>query len=327
MRVEALASAASSPEGDRRSFGERAQQARRRAGSLAFCRTLLEALKARPRRPPARPETALSPPRNSILTSKRSLRPVNGGPRQTPIFWPLKKHDKGEFAFLVPGRPLDLPSAPPFDPDANGGVDLPLYRGEAQRAVLWTQRSKQAACTLGKKKTIQVVIIGSSWGLANQPRSCSFEYHMLSDRLMPVIYSRGVPRPTPFASLAAALKEATSAATAPIKQALKADAGIDRLDQGTSRRSRGSAGDRPGRRADHHEQQGEGSWRKIFSSYLPMPSMEAVEQVVLTVGESARSCGAIAAEGSLASSAVPRIANDARRTAPGYRGTGCGEGH
>lgn len=32
--------------------------------------------------------------------------------RQTPQIWSLNKHDKGEFIFLIPGHPLNLPSAP-----------------------------------------------------------------------------------------------------------------------------------------------------------------------------------------------------------------------
>ncbi|MEM9149919.1 MAG: caspase family protein [Cyanobacteria bacterium P01_F01_bin.3] len=32
--------------------------------------------------------------------------------RQTPGLWPLRKHGKGEYIFLVPGHPLSLPAAP-----------------------------------------------------------------------------------------------------------------------------------------------------------------------------------------------------------------------
>ncbi|MDJ0662232.1 MAG: caspase family protein [Crocosphaera sp.] len=35
--------------------------------------------------------------------------------RQTPQIWSLNKHDKGEFIFLIPGHPLNLPSAPSLD--------------------------------------------------------------------------------------------------------------------------------------------------------------------------------------------------------------------
>ncbi len=39
----------------------------------------------------------------------------SGGQRQTPGLWALHKHHKGEFVFLVPGRDLDLPLAPPLN--------------------------------------------------------------------------------------------------------------------------------------------------------------------------------------------------------------------
>ena len=39
--------------------------------------------------------------------------------RQTPGIWPLKKHDKGEYIFLSPGHPLNLPPAPPLDASKN----------------------------------------------------------------------------------------------------------------------------------------------------------------------------------------------------------------
>ena len=39
--------------------------------------------------------------------------------RQTPGICPLKKHDKGEYIFLAPGHPLNLPPAPPLDVSSN----------------------------------------------------------------------------------------------------------------------------------------------------------------------------------------------------------------
>ncbi|QIR35868.1 caspase family protein [Tolypothrix sp. PCC 7910] len=39
--------------------------------------------------------------------------------RQTPGIWPLKKHDKGEYIFLAPGHPLNLPPAPSLDESQN----------------------------------------------------------------------------------------------------------------------------------------------------------------------------------------------------------------
>jgi len=39
--------------------------------------------------------------------------------RQTPGIHPLKKHNKGEYIFLSPGHPLNLPPAPPLDVSKN----------------------------------------------------------------------------------------------------------------------------------------------------------------------------------------------------------------
>jgi WD40 repeat protein len=39
--------------------------------------------------------------------------------RQTPQIWTLKKHGKGDYIFLTPGHPLNLPPAPPLDASKN----------------------------------------------------------------------------------------------------------------------------------------------------------------------------------------------------------------
>lgn len=39
--------------------------------------------------------------------------------RQTPGIWSLKKHDKGEYIFLTPNHPLNLPPAPPLNESQN----------------------------------------------------------------------------------------------------------------------------------------------------------------------------------------------------------------
>ncbi|WP_017302022.1 caspase family protein [Nodosilinea nodulosa] len=50
--------------------------------------------------------------RVEVATEARSI-------RQTPGIYPLKKHDKGEYIFLTPGNPLNLPLAPPLDVSSN----------------------------------------------------------------------------------------------------------------------------------------------------------------------------------------------------------------
>ena len=47
--------------------------------------------------------------------------------RQTPGIWPLDKHDKGEYIFLVPDHELNLPPAPPLDKSKNPYRGLEAY--------------------------------------------------------------------------------------------------------------------------------------------------------------------------------------------------------
>jgi WD40 repeat protein len=53
-----------------------------------------------------------------------------GGHRQTPGLWPLKKHDKGEYIHVVPGREPDLPPAPTLHKDNNPYRGLESYDEE-----------------------------------------------------------------------------------------------------------------------------------------------------------------------------------------------------
>ena len=46
---------------------------------------------------------------------------------QTPGLWPLNKHRKGEFIFLAPGHPLNLPPAPDLTDEANPYRGLKSY--------------------------------------------------------------------------------------------------------------------------------------------------------------------------------------------------------
>jgi Caspase domain len=50
--------------------------------------------------------------------------------RQAPGIWALRKHDKGEYIFLNPGHPLNLPPAPPLDESTNPYRGLLPYEEE-----------------------------------------------------------------------------------------------------------------------------------------------------------------------------------------------------
>ena len=56
--------------------------------------------------------------------------------RQTPQIWPLKKHGKGEYIFLTPGHPLNLPPAPPLDASKNPYRGLESF-DEAHRQLFF----------------------------------------------------------------------------------------------------------------------------------------------------------------------------------------------
>ncbi len=49
------------------------------------------------------------------LRHQVELKSRSTSPRQTPGLWQLKKHDKGEYIFLVPGKDVQLPPAPPLN--------------------------------------------------------------------------------------------------------------------------------------------------------------------------------------------------------------------
>lgn len=52
---------------------------------------------------------------------------AQAGHEQTPTLWPLNKHRKGEFIFLAPGHPLNLPPAPDLTEEANPYRGLKSY--------------------------------------------------------------------------------------------------------------------------------------------------------------------------------------------------------
>ena len=81
--------------------------------------------------------------------------------RQTPGLWPLRKHDKGEYIFLIPGRNLDLPPAPPLTYDNNPWRGLGSY--DRQHAALFFGRDNVIA-TLRTRVHDQplTVVLGAS---------------------------------------------------------------------------------------------------------------------------------------------------------------------
>ena len=86
---------------------------------------------------------------------------IEAGRRQTPRLWPLAKHEKGEFVFLVPGRELTLPPAPPLTADANPWRGLASY--DSGDAALFFGREAPAAALQDAIETKPlVVVLGAS---------------------------------------------------------------------------------------------------------------------------------------------------------------------
>ncbi|WP_088892422.1 nSTAND1 domain-containing NTPase [Leptolyngbya ohadii] len=86
--------------------------------------------------------------------------------RQTPQIWCLKQHDKGEFIFLPPGHPLNLPAAPSLDElEANNP-----YRGlksyEVQDSALFFGRTAliETLCDAVSDRPLTIVLGASGSG-------------------------------------------------------------------------------------------------------------------------------------------------------------------
>ncbi|WP_051505712.1 caspase family protein [Mesorhizobium sp. WSM2561] len=144
--------------------------------------------------------------------------------RQTPIFWPLKKHDKGQFVFLVPGRELALPAAPLLDAEANPWRGLEVYE-EQHKEVFYGRggaADRLAERILGRNaggdtpaiSAERFIVLTGPSGIGKSslvlagllPRLKDKD--ALGERLCSVIVRPAKPGPTPFASLAAALRRA-----------------------------------------------------------------------------------------------------------------------
>ncbi|MER9217276.1 caspase family protein, partial [Mesorhizobium sp. M0663] len=135
-----------------------------------------------------------------------ALRPQGAGAfRQTPTFWPLKKHDKGQFVFLVPGRELDLPPAPVLDEDANPWRGLEPY--EPRHAELFFGRGEVSKRLLHRVLDESFIVVTGPSGIGKSSLVRAGLLPRLADDSFEPIVVR--PGPTPFASLARALAAAT----------------------------------------------------------------------------------------------------------------------
>lgn len=81
--------------------------------------------------------------------------------QQTPLLWPMRKHDKGQYIFLVPGRRPDLPRAPRLEADSNPWRGLEPYRSD--QAELFFGRRQVSLSLKGHVERRQLTaVIGPS---------------------------------------------------------------------------------------------------------------------------------------------------------------------
>lgn len=93
-----------------------------------FAQALIQALQANSVADASPPTKNGQPAGDGVITAtelyqylRDAIEPetIEKARRQTPGLWPLNKHGKGEFIFLVPGRQPNLPAAPPLNADSN----------------------------------------------------------------------------------------------------------------------------------------------------------------------------------------------------------------
>jgi len=127
--------------------------------------------------------------------------------RQTPIFWPLENHRKGEFVFLAPGVELDLPPAPPLDETSNPWRGLKPYDSSDSNLFFGRKRASEQLLAQVLRDPLVVVTGPSGTGKSSLVRAGLLP--RLPRSILPIVVK---PGPQPLASLAAALR-AVSAST------------------------------------------------------------------------------------------------------------------
>ncbi|MDB9511649.1 caspase family protein [Kamptonema animale CS-326] len=84
--------------------------------------------------------------------------------RQTPGMWPLAKHDKGEFIFLVPGHELNLPPAPELNRENNPYRGLESFDEEHSNLFFGREKLIKKLYKFVEKHPLTVVLGASGTG-------------------------------------------------------------------------------------------------------------------------------------------------------------------
>jgi hypothetical protein len=86
------------------------------------------------------------------------------GRRQTPGLWPLKKHDKGEYIFHVPGREMQLPPAPVLTLESNPWPGLSSYERDNADVFFGRDEAISELADMAERKPLTVVLGASGSG-------------------------------------------------------------------------------------------------------------------------------------------------------------------
>lgn len=84
--------------------------------------------------------------------------------RQTPMLWPLKKHDKGEYILLTPGHELNLPPAPELSKSNNPYRGLQSFDEEHREFFFGRTRVIEKLCSRVAANALTVVLGASGTG-------------------------------------------------------------------------------------------------------------------------------------------------------------------
>ena len=128
--------------------------------------------------------------------------------RQTPGIWPLKKHDKGEYIFLSPGHPLNLPPAPPLDASKNPYRGLESFDEEHSELFFGRNELVEKLQNFVKTHSLTVVLGASGSGKSSLVKAGLIPELRKDNTEQWCILPPIRPGETPFRALNNALKNA-----------------------------------------------------------------------------------------------------------------------
>ena len=138
-----------------------------------FAEALIQALKAESQADASPPAQNGKPAGDGVITATELYQylrdavetgTLEHAKRQTPGLWPLKKHGKGEYIFLVPGRKPDLPEAPKLDEAANPYRGLESFEEVHQHLFFGRKQLIQELQEFVESHALTVVLGASGTG-------------------------------------------------------------------------------------------------------------------------------------------------------------------